>query len=189
MLIKICGIKDAETALFAAECGANFIGLVFAEHSKRYVIPEVAKEIVQTAKEKGAQPVAVFSDCTKEKVLSICEAVGIDIVQVHGSPIELPEYMKRIYVNNRESFLREGKDFLLFDHAQAGSGISFDWNSFIPPKGQPWFLAGGLTPKNVKEAIALLNPTGVDVSSGVEKEGKKDKKLIEAFIKEIRKHE
>jgi phosphoribosylanthranilate isomerase len=189
MLIKICGVKDPEIALFAAQLGAKFIGLVFAKQSRRYVDLNQAKEIAQAVKEGGAQPVAVFSECSKEEALYVCLKTGIDIVQVHQSSIELPDQIKRIYVNCREPVGYKEEDFLLFDHAQPGSGVCLDWKNFVPPQGYPWFLAGGLTSENVEEAITLLKPNGIDISSGVEKEGKKDKTLIRAFIEKVKKYE
>lgn len=184
-LIKICGIMDPETAFFAAQAGADFIGIIQDPRSKRYVPLPLALEIARAARLGGAKPVAVYVDAASEEIMKGCS----DIVQLHGGDRKLPENFSKIYVNDPSAILRKDRDCLLFDNVKPGSGAKFDWESFEPPVDKPWFLAGGLNPNNVAEAIKKLHPTGVDVSTGVEVNGIKDKKLILEFIQKVREHE
>lgn len=205
-LIKICGVRDANTATFAAQAGADFIGVVFHSESKRVVELDQAIEIVAAAKQAGAQPVAVFVDTNADTILRICQIARINIVQLHGDTSRqqhylLPPNFKRIYVRNvgqnghiqndqSEGFnyLDAERDYLLFDNLLAGSGKIFDWWNFSYNKSMPWFFSGGLTSENVGHAIQKFQPTGVDVSSGVEKlPGEKDKDLILKFIDAVKK--
>ncbi len=90
-LIKICGIKDPKTARFAAECGADYIGIVFAKASKRCVRFEDAAAIATAAKAAGAKPVGIFVDQTADEIERIADQTGISIVQTYGLVGELPE--------------------------------------------------------------------------------------------------
>jgi phosphoribosylanthranilate isomerase len=182
MKVKICGLKKIEDVLFAIRAGADLIGIVREPSSKRYISLELAQSLAEAAIENGATPVAVYKEGESSRISEECRKMGIDYVQIHQKQVVLPESFSRLYVGEREEFLRDGKDYLLFDGAIAGSGQPFDWESFSIPHGKPWFLAGGLTPENIKEAIKLLQPYGVDVSSGVEKNGIKDHELMRAFI-------
>lgn len=183
--IKICGIQDPETAFLAAQAGADFIGIMQIPTSKRYVPLSLAIEIAAAAKKGGAEPVAVYADASKEDVLKGCTAMGVRVVQHYGAALQLPEEYRFLYINRAPVHFRAEKDYLLFDTSE-GRGVVPDLKSIQPPEGMPWFLAGGLTPDNVREVLLLLKPQGVDVSSGVEKEGKKDKQLIKLFIQEVR---
>jgi phosphoribosylanthranilate isomerase len=185
MKVKICGIKDPEIAAFSALKGADFIGIIRAPSSKRFVSLEQAKEIARAAREAGAEVVAVYVNSDEEEIIRECEALKITKVQHYGPHLILPANFTQLHVNKLPDEFREG-DFLLFDHPEGGQGKPFCWHSFQPPQNHPWFLAGGLTAMNVKEAIRLLKPYGVDVSTGVETAGKKDKGLIEAFLHEVK---
>jgi tryptophan synthase beta chain/phosphoribosylanthranilate isomerase len=204
-LIKICGITDPDTAAQAAKLGANYIGLMFYKNSKRYVTLEQAQAIVPAIKNNGAEPVAVFVDANADVMLAICQTAGISIVQLQGDisrgehPL-LPTSFKRIFVcdvsqtgqaiiSNEAAFnaLDKTRDFLMFDSSKPGTGTAFSWNNFAHQHAFPWFLAGGLNPNNVSEALEQLNPDGVDVSSGVENQNaRKDIRLIENFITAVR---
>lgn len=184
MKIKICGMKDPEMALFAAKRGADFIGIVHSPHSSRYVSLPLAREIAAAAREGGALPVALFVDASQEEIVQTGEQTGIFLIQAYGEEVVLPDNFHRIYVNRSAQPLRRDKDFLLLDESH-GRGILKE--EFTPPSQDlSWFLAGGLTPENVGEMVKKYSPFGVDVSSGVEREGKKDKTLIEKFIREAR---
>lgn len=227
LLIKICGICDAEIAKQTALLGADYIGLIFYPDSKRNVNLQQARLLSHIIKENSAIPVAVFVNQSAEEMQEICHKTNIDTVQLHGDISReqhylLPETYTRIYVisinpDNTESFLSHDdheqseetaiqkdlgllplrcspqRDFLLFDHVESGKGKSFDWTKFyhfhesLTQKNFRWFLAGGLNSDNIKLAIQKLNPTGIDVSSGVENQsGQKDVRLIQRFIKEAR---
>lgn len=168
MKVKICGITHPEDALHAAKCGADYIGIIFAKGSKRCVTPEQAEAIATAARKGGAVPVGVFVDAKSEDIKAICKRAKISTVQLYGVS-GYPEGLDQLYVVDGEN---------------PGSGKTFDWKSFSPPKDIPWMLAGGLNPENVAAAIRLLQPYGVDVASGVEKPGstRKDSQLVAAFI-------
>lgn len=199
LLIKICGITQAELASQTALAGADFIGIVFHPYSKRFVEVDQAKEIAAAVIQQQAVPVAVFVDQTAEEMQRICEATHITTVQLHGSLSRathhlLPAHYHRIYVQpissslvtDEEQGLRHcdaKRDFVLFDSAQAGKGNPFLWSQLPASISLPWFLAGGLSQQNVGDAIMRLHPHGIDVSSGVENtQGKKELSLIQAFI-------
>lgn len=188
MIIKICGIKDPEMAFFAAQAGAHLIGIMQYTQSKRYVSPELGREIAIAAREGGARPVAVYVDSSAEEIISTCEQMDIDMVQTYQKNLLLPAVLDRIYANPEEVLVevlvRENRDLLLFDHA-SGTGTAFDWDAFKPPVGHGWILGGGLNPQNVRDAIEKLSPIGVDVSTGVELNGVKNRELIQEFIKRI----
>ncbi len=182
MKIKICGVTDPDTAFFTAQAGADLIGIIQYPGSIRYVPPARAAKIAIAAKEGGAIPVAVFVDAESASI----EQLGIETVQLYGNIPRLPERFRCIYANHPEMPLRTGEDYLLFDQGQGGSGIPFDWDHFEAPQGIRWFLAGGLTADNVGIAIEKLRPYGVDVSSGVEIRGMKDRGRIVSFIEQVR---
>ncbi len=183
MLIKICGITTPEIASYAARNGAHFIGMILTPGFKRTVSLAKGKEIAQAAIANGAAPVAVFVSEMPEEVQRICDELGISTVQYY-QPIILAPHLNRFYINNLDAPLRETRDFLLMESATPGSGQQIESSTFIRPE-RPFFLAGGLNPQNVNEMIRFYRPCGVDVSSGVEKEGKKRQDLILKFIQEV----
>ncbi|MGE0197266.1 MAG: phosphoribosylanthranilate isomerase [Simkaniaceae bacterium] len=204
-LVKICGLTDPEEALAAALCGADFIGIIFARESKRYVDVDRALAIAKAAHKGGAKVVGVFVGHSAEEMQRIADHVGLDVVQLHGEESrkvhkELSENLIRFYVcpvssdgfvkeENHPGFLALNKerDFLLYDGMNPGSGKPFNWDAFEPRRDFNFFLGGGLTPDNVSIAIKKKQPDGVDVASGVEKsKGKKDLQLIQAFIDEVK---
>lgn len=201
--VKICGITRDEDALLAVDAGVDAIGLVFYEKSPRFVGNETAAEISQLIPAFVSR-VALFKDADKAMIDSVLQAVEIDLIQFHGS--ETPDfcqqfalpYIKAIGMKGSEhdaAFLRSSaenygaaKALLLDGHAPGeagGTGESFDWAS-IASIDKPVVLAGGLTPENVKQAIRLVQPFAVDVSSGVENApGIKDKEKVLAFMKQV----
>jgi phosphoribosylanthranilate isomerase len=185
MKIKICGIQDPEMAFFTAQAGADFVGILQCRSSKRYVPASLAKEIAAAAKEGGATPVAVFVDAERAEI----EALGIETVQLYGKIPVLPETFRCIYANHPEKVLREGLDYLLFDHELPGRGLSLDLDTLKVPQGSAFFLAGGLNADNVGVAIEKLRPHGIDVSSGVEINGMQDREKIKTFIQKVREYE
>lgn len=202
-IIKICGINSPAIAKMAAIAGANYIGLVFHPDSPRYIHPADAREISRAAREHGATPVAIFVNHHADAMQNICKIAEINTVQLHGDNSRrehhlLPDDYQRIMVQsiNENGELQNDielnslfpeRDFILIDHCNPGSGKTFSWKDFKYDLSFPWLLAGGLTNSNVKNAINLLQPNGVDVSSGVEMErGKKDMELIKKFINTVR---
>lgn len=194
-LIKICGIKNPNVATDAAKAGANYIGIVFHPASPRHVELEDAIKISDAIYSGGAIPIAVFVNQSDIEMQSICEATNIKTVQLHGNIARknhrsLPEDYQRFYVlsecqkpADNLQHLNPYRDFILIDHARPGQGNSINWKKFRYSFPFRWFLAGGLTAINVQTAITILQPDGVDVSSGVESSpGNKDIALIKNFI-------
>jgi len=201
--VKICGITRCEDAQLAVDAGVDAIGLVFYEKSPRFVSNEIAAEISQLIPAFVSR-VALFKDADKAMIDSVLQAVEIDLIQFHGSEtadfcqqFTLP-YIKAIGMKGSEheadllrssaENYRAAKALLLDGHAPGeagGTGESFDWAS-IASIDKPVILAGGLTPENVAQAITLVQPFAVDVSSGVERApGIKDKDKVAAFMRNV----
>jgi phosphoribosylanthranilate isomerase len=195
MKVKICGITDLTTAIAAIDYGADAIGFVFAE-SKRKISVTKAKEIVSHLP-KEIFKVGVFVNESSEKIEQIASSVGLTHVQLHGD--ESPSFsesltypvIKAISIhdeNSVDAIEHYSCDFVLLDGPKGvfrgGNGLSFDWKSISAKnlKDTKVILAGGLHEENVEEAIKLIKPYMVDVSSGVETEGKKDLSKIQSFI-------
>lgn len=189
MQVKICGVTHPDDAFAAARLGADYVGIIFAELSKRKVAPSLAKEIAKAIRDAGAEPIAVFAEQTAEHIETLCEAININTVQLHGAISKqachrlIKKYTIFYALTVNEHKIPEGV-IPLYDKHQGGSGQTFDWDLFNPPSNRKWILAGGLNPQNVKKAIKLLHPDIVDVSTGVEIPGqiRKDHNLIAAFI-------
>jgi phosphoribosylanthranilate isomerase len=198
--IKICGITNLEDGLKASSLGVDALGFIFAP-SVRRVEPEAAKEIIQTLPTPPLK-VGVFVDEESEKVQSVAEYCGLDVLQLHGK--ESQEYcskfscpiIKAIRIHHVES-VKEMEVYpnatILLDsyspYQAGGTGNSFSWDIALKAKAKRDFiLSGGLTPLNIGEAIEKVRPWGVDVCSGVEAlPGKKDHLKMEKFLKEARK--
>jgi len=198
--VKICGITQRQDALAAVAAGADAIGLVFHEHSPRYVTVQQACAITA-----GLPPfvtvVGLFVDADSSLVNSVLEGTRIDLLQFHGSEEEADctryrrPYIKALRVREDTDLRAESDCYpsaaaLLLDSYRAGlpggTGATFDWERVPTDLGRHVVLAGGLNPNNVARAVAQLRPYAVDVSSGVEASpGIKDAKLIEAFVKAV----
>lgn len=199
-LIKICGITCPELAAQTAQLGADYIGLVFAEKSPRYLSDhQLAKDIVQAAAEHNTKVVAVFANTSSHTVSATCSELNISIAQLHGKDTintahELPSAIDKIIalpvdqqlqLTQAEAALNLNRDFMLLDNPLPGSGERFNDEYFQRP-GVRFFIAGGLAPNNIKAVIQQFQPDGVDVSSGVETQpGKKSLDLIQQFIEEV----
>ncbi|HDR7633016.1 phosphoribosylanthranilate isomerase [Bacillus mycoides] len=200
MKVKICGITDMETAKRACEYGADAIGFVFAE-SKRKITPGQAKEII------GEIPahvfkVGVFVNESVEVIQKIAEECGLTHVQLHGD--EDNHQIKRLNIpsikavgvtleKDIECAKKYDTDYLLFDSPKekfhGGNGKTFSWEllAHMPNElREKTILAGGLNILNIEEAIRTVQPYMIDVSSGVETEGKKDIEKIKQFIKKAK---
>jgi len=198
--IKICGITNLDDALAAAGAGADALGFNFYKKSPRYIEPEKAAEIISQLPPL-IMPVGVFVNEREEKIREIQALTCMQAIQLHGD--ESPEFCQRFgnrvikacQVKDKESLkhmahYRVGA-FLLdsyHDSLRGGTGATFDWHLAVVAKtfGRV-ILAGGLTPENVAEAVKLVQPYGVDVAGGVEKErGIKDHAKLKKFITEVR---
>lgn len=194
MLVKICGIQTLSAANAAANAEADFIGFVFAE-SSRQVTPQVAKEIAEQLPGK-IKKVGVFVNESPEKMKDIANFVGLDFLQLHGEESatvaeQLPyRIIKAFGANsiNREEIHSYPCDYYLIDSPRGkyrgGTGKPFNWHRLLDYRvdSRKLILAGGLTVDNVSEAISIVKPIGVDVSSGVETDGKKDSGKMTQFI-------
>jgi phosphoribosylanthranilate isomerase len=197
--VKICGIKDIETAQFAVESGADAIGFVFAE-SKRKIPLDEAKRITAILPQQILK-IGVFVNETKEVIERTFEEVGLTHLQLHGD--ESPEFcksirypvIKAIRVMSEEDIKNINQyecDYFLFDSPhgkyRGGNGTTFDWNLVQDRdiQNEKLILAGGLTIENVTDALKLVNPVMVDVSSGVETDGIKDFSKIKQFIQKVK---
>jgi phosphoribosylanthranilate isomerase len=186
MLIKICGVQDPEIAAFAAQNGAHYIGMILTAGFRRSVTLTLAKQIAQAAHENGSIPVAVFVSASSLEIELACRYLSIEMVQAYQFSSVFPEHLKRIFINEPTAVLRKNCDFLLMESGKPGSGEKIEETHFCPPLVKPWFIAGGLNSENVKATILRYHPDGVDVSTGVEKDGVKNRELILKFIKEIK---
>ena len=194
--IKICGCRSPADIQHAAEAGADFVGMVVAEKTKRYVPPRDRSSLVAAAREFDIPLVCVLRDNPKPQDKSEAERwYPGDMVQWHGHEDEgwpLIDPRPSIRAVSGAKGLLEHAGFpcqhFLLDHDQPGSGHPFDWGSLegssLP---EEWFLAGGLNAGNVENAIRTLKPWAVDVSSGVESSpGVKCRVKIQAFVDEVR---
>lgn len=195
MWIKICGLSTPEAVKTAVENGASHIGFVFAK-SRRQVTPEQARQLSKDVP-KSVKKVGLFVNAGLDEIAQTIKTAGLDMVQLHGD--ENVAFANQISVPVIKAFgIKNGQlpsDMAAFKHhvilldappAQfaGGSGQQFDWEKveLSALAGYQFFVAGGLTPDNVSKAIAIFQPTGVDVSSGVETDGVKDVEKIRLFI-------
>ncbi len=200
--IKICGIRDTETALLAVDAGADALGFVFAKNSSRYVEPEAVWDILQ-ALPPFVSTVGLTVNAKTEAFDEIQEAAPFDLAQLHGSESipQARDYMtpviKAIRFNDDTIVEELGRwapvdevVAILVDGSAGGEGQTFDWERLAAVRESvvhPLIVAGGLTPENVGEAIRIVRPYAVDVSSGVESErGIKDPDRIRAFCDAVR---
>ena len=200
--VKICGLMEPIHVLTAVDSGANAIGFVFAK-SLRQVTVEQAKELA-TAVPSDVLKIGVFVNETLEEVERIAREVPLDVVQLHGD--EDPDYARRLSlptikalsIKTAEDVQRATNyevDYFLFDapgdEFRGGSGHSFDWTILAKANisTDKVILAGGLTETNIKEAINIVHPFMVDVSSGVETAQRKDVDKIRTFIRAVRDEE
>ena len=197
MFVKICGITCVEDALLATALGADGVGFVFAPSGRKVAAPAVEDIVRQLPHEM--MTVGVFRDQGREQVVKTVNGIGLRAAQLHGheSPEDCRWVAERVPVTIRavpagssdlERFDEFGADILLLDSQEPGSGQVFDWTLASEiPSNRRVVLAGGLDPGNVGRAIQLLDPFGVDVSTGVEREpGLKDPRLMRAFIEAAR---
>ena len=185
--VKICGLSTVEAVETAVLAGADYIGFVFAE-SKRQVSLEQAQELAKRVTGK-TKIVGVFVSPSLEDLELAIGRVPLDMVQIHGTfdealiPLISVPVIRAIQLSDQEAQVTSQADYLLFDASVAGSGQTFDWGLLKDQKiQQDFFIAGGLTVDNVRQARETFQPYAVDVSSGVETDGRKDIEKIKAFI-------
>ncbi len=193
MFVKICGITNEDDALLATALDADAIGFVFAP-SGRQVHPETVRDILKRLP-REVHTVGVFRNERPERVVEIVGRTGLHGVQLHGAEPasevawirERVQFVIQAFAAGDPALADAAKsaaDVILVDSPDPGSGKVFDWRlAEGAPSGIRLLLAGGLTPANVGEAIRLVRPWGVDVSSGVEeKPGRKDARKLREFV-------
>ena len=205
MKIKLCGFTEVKTIETAIDHGCDFIGVVFAKNSIRYVDPNSAKNLASVIPNSVAR-VAVVVDETLENLQKINQNFQPNFFQLHGDEdINYIENLKKIFpqisiikaisiftkndLNKIKNFDKH-TDYFLLDNKNPGSGEAFDWKilqDFNSTK--PYFLSGGINIKNIEEAIKIVNPKFIDISSGIEEiKGVKSSKLIIEILQKIKIH-
>ncbi len=206
--VKICGLKDPDNLRVAIESGADFVGFVFYAKSPRNIDYYTAANLRQLTPAK-VKTVGLFVNPTDEELEKFAAGLKLDLIQLHGD--ETPERVEQIKVrfglpvmkainfgsakDLEQIPLYEGiADWLLLDSRPqgaklpGGTGKTFDWKLLQDYKfGKPWMLSGGLHAGNVKQALSILKPDAVDVSSGVEIiRGQKDAQKIREFLAAVK---
>ncbi|HBE83190.1 MAG TPA: phosphoribosylanthranilate isomerase [Pyrinomonadaceae bacterium] len=200
--VKICGITNLGDAATAARLGADMLGFNFCEKSPRFITPNAARDIIRELTASTLN-IGVFVDESEDTVVKIAETTGLSGIQLHGN--ESPDLVSKLRARTKLfviKALRVGPDFLPETAAEfetdailldayspsvyGGTGEMFDWKvaKTVKYRTKRLFLAGGLKPGNVADAVSLLRPFAVDVASGVESSpGIKDPKRVESFIR------
>lgn len=196
--IKLCGLSRLCDIEAANELKPDYIGFVFAAKSKRYVTYEKAAELKRKLTSE-IQSVGVFVNEHPQVIAKLLQNGIIDIAQLHGDENE--EYITQLRLLTDKPIIKAVRietahdiktanqstaDYILLDSG-AGTGMVFDWDLINSSIGRPYFLAGGLDIDNVASVFQTLHPFAVDVSSGIETNGVKDKRKMAAFVAAVRK--
>ncbi len=212
--VKICGIGNPADACVAADSGADFIGMVFVPERHRRITPDGAKEIVEAVRAlDGPTPrmVGLFADQPLEEVNEVVAYCALDAVQLCGhesvdyaacvdcevikvvhvpeswrAPDDVPQLADRVREYADAGCLVTLDRLVEGIQGGTGQGFNLEVAASMSSRGVPFLLAGGLTPANVGRAISIVRPWGVDVSSGVETIGKKDRRKIHRFVENAR---
>ena len=207
MITKICGIKNEDTLICCEENSVDFFGMIFYPKSPRNISIEDASNLQKKSENLNINGVGVFVNKNINEIADIIKKVKLKYVQLHGSEDE--EYIKTLKRNGvkviksisisnindlRNISNYNSSDYFLFDYKPmknelpGGNAKSFDWNILKNLNtNKPWFLSGGISIKNIQEILNDINPFGVDLSSGVEKElGIKDNHIINNFIDKLK---
>lgn len=198
--VKICGFTRVQDAVIAASMGVDALGLVFYPPSPRNVEIEQAADIVK-ALPPFTSVVALFVDENEQRVRQVLDSVPIDLIQFHGDEaadycrLFNRPYVKAIQMRDKVDLqdlahqYHDASGFLLDAYhpdAKGGTGLCFNWDLIPATCSKPIILAGGLEPKNVKQAVETVKPYAVDVSSGVEAgKGIKDAEKMTVFVNEV----
>jgi len=203
MIIKICGIKNEDTLLVCEKNKVDFFGMIFYSRSPRNISFENASILQRKSEDLNINGVGVFVNKNINEIEEIIKKLKLKFVQLHGAEDErYVRTLKKIGVkiiksvslrnNNDLKKIDEYKnvDYFLFDYKPlkdelpGGNSKSFNWNILKNLEtDKPWFLSGGINTDNIRQIVDDINPFGVDLSSGVEKElGIKDNRIINNFI-------
>ena len=207
MIIKICGIKNRDTLMCCENNNIGFFGMIFYTKSPRNISIENANKLLKISEKLNINGVGVFVNKEIDKLKEIIERTNLKYVQLHGSEDEL--YIKKIKklgiriiksisisIKDDLNKIKDYKsaDYFLFDYKPkkndlpGGNSKSFDWKILKSLKtDKPWFLSGGVNINNIQQILTDINPYGIDLSSGVEKElGIKDNHIINNFIRKVK---
>ena len=204
--VKICGIRDLSAARAAAQ-GADYMGFIMSQRFWRYVEPDTVRDICQQV--PGSAKVGVFVDEPAEQIAELAAYCNLDFVQLHGhEDKEYAEGLRQLLQEKSPKTriikaFRYGEDFsiqaanaypsdmVLIDsyskNAEGGNGITFAWHQAaeeIKKVQRPYLIAGGISIGNVREAMEIFQPHGVDVSSALERDRQKQDDLIKEFLQE-----
>lgn len=195
--IKLCGLSRPCDIEAANRLLPTYIGFVFAPGSRRYVSPARAAEL-KALTDPRISVVGVFVNESPETVAELLGRGIIDVAQLHGQEDEA--YIRRLRILTDKPLIQafrvdtaqdaqaaeaSGADMVLLDSGRGGTGQVFDW-ALVRRVRRPYLLAGGLNPDSVGQAMDMLHPFGVDVSSGIETDGKKDMEKMRAFVYAVR---
>ena len=189
MIFKICGLKEKESILCCESNNVDFFGLIFYKKSPRNISLDEAKKLVDYSKNLSINPVGVFVDHPINDLINIINYINFEYIQLHGN--ENQNYInkikktlnlkiiKKFSIESENDLVKLNEikniDYLLFDYKPSseelpgGNSKSFDWNLLKEKKIDiPWFISGGINQDNIKKMQNILNPHGIDLSSGVE---------------------
>ncbi len=211
MKIKICGLFRQEDILAVNEALPDYVGFVFAK-SRRQVTKEMAQSLKKNL-DPAIQVVGVFVDAPIEEIVELKKQHIIDVIQLHGNENQQYirnlksktgcEIIKAVSVKTWEDIKKAqilDADFLLLDQGPGGTGRNFSWDIVTQwqtggkgqprekthPREKPFFLAGGVDADNLSQAMKVGSPYGIDVSSGVETNGLKDKDKILEIVRSVK---
>lgn len=204
--IKICGLRTPADVAAVNAALPEYAGFIFVPMRRRYVAPTQAAILCQQL-DPRIRPVGVFVDACVEEILEALEHCPLDMVQLHGAEdndyiaMLRAAYRSRFTVESRNLYIvkafrvesaddirraeASAADEILLDHGAGGTGERFDW-TLLQHCRRRFFLAGGLTPDNVEDAIRVAQPYAVDASSSLETDGRKDPEKIRRFVAAVR---
>ncbi len=195
--IKLCGLTRPRDIEAANALRPEYIGFVFAGRSRRYVSPDTAASL-KAKLDPSVKAVGVFTGSEPETVAGLLNSGVIDIAQLHGGENE--DYIRHLRELTDKPVIKAFRvdsagdlrlarestaDYILLDNGAGGTGMTFDW-TLLENFDRPFFLAGGLDPENVSGAVGRFHPFAVDVSGGIETDGKKDAEKMRKFVEAVR---
>lgn len=201
MKLKFCGFRYREDIENALTCDIDYLGLIFAR-SKRQLDMNTARDLTEGMEFGKVKLVGVFMNQTIEEVVQTADHVGLDIIQLHGAEDRdyIEELRKRTdreiwkaipcTIDKLKEFNDVDADLMLIDSSRGGgSGVTADWNIiklYEESFNKPYLLAGGLRTDNIEEAMKKLKPHGLDISSGIERDGRKDMELMKNICRTVK---
>ena len=196
--LKICGLTCEEDIAAVNEVKPDFAGFVIEVEGRRRSLPADQVRVLVKGLDKEILPVGVFVDAPAQLPISLLRDGTLWAAQLHGNEDE--DYIEKIQnmtgkpvikafsIKTPEDVkraLRSPADYILLDQGKGGTGETFDWE-LVPPVRRPFFLAGGIGPENIRQAIGTLHPWAVDMSSSLETDGKKDPAKIRQIARMLK---